>query len=346
MKNVTLETGKTPTPEMIEEITLGGQSVKLIHKDIPIEDVNLDRTNQRLQYFIAAAGASAKDEDLEKRLWEIPDVKALYRSILGNLGLIERIIVKHDGTVVEGNCRTVCYRKLHRDQPDEPRWMKIPARTLPAGIDQKLLAILLGEMHVAGKNAWTAYERAAYVYRMHENLGFSLDWLAEHLRASKSSITKDLKAYKLMAEEFLVRYPDPSNLYKFSYFQELYKKIKKPESEIEDEFVNWVGTGKLNEGIQVRDLPSILKHSAAKKALGESGYSAAMRVLEAVDPSYTSKFFEAVDEMIEEFKKAPAEDIQAIQEGDQARIDKVKNLYKAIRDFARLADLNLNEKPQ
>jgi hypothetical protein len=199
-------------------------------------------------------------------------------------------------------------------------------------------------MHVAGKNEWSAFEQAAYIYRMNQDMGFPLEDIAANLRTSKGTVKKLLDAYKLMSDEFLVKYSEPKNVSKFSYFEEFYKKVKKPDRELELEFVDWVGKGKINEGMQVRTLPDILKHPAAKKALAESGHSASMRVLEAVDPSYTSKFFEAVDRMVEEFKRAPAEDIQAIRGGDNARIEKIKTLHKALQDFAQLAGLTLDEK--
>jgi hypothetical protein len=227
---------------------------------------------------------------------------------------------------------------------EEPRRSKIRARVFPADLYPKLLAILLGEMHVAGKDEWSAFEQAAYVYGMNVDMGFCLEDIAANLRASKGTVKKLLDAYKLMSDEFLVKYPAPQNVSKCSYFEEFYKKIKKPDRELELEFVDWVGKGKINEGMQVRHLPDILKHPAAKKALAESGHSASMHVLEAVDPSYTSKFFGAVDWMVEEFKKAPAEDIQAVREGDNARIEKLKSLHKALQGFAQIAGLNLDEK--
>ncbi len=333
--------GKPETPQMVEEITLGGQSVRLVHEDISVKDAKLDRKNQRIQYFLAYTGGKADDQELEKKLWEIQDVRALYQSILNNEGLVERIIVQADGTVVEGNCRTVCYRKLHKNYPDEPRWARIPARVLPPDIDPRLLAILLGEMHVAGKNKWDAYEKAAYVYHMNEELGYGLDFLQDHLRSSKATISKLLYAFRLAKEQFLLKYPDPKNVYKFSYFEEFYKKFKNPDPDLERDFVDWVGTGKLTEGVQVRNLPDIVKHPTARKSLSESGYTAAMRVLEAVDPSYASEFFGAIDWMVDQFHKAPAEDIWAVKDGDEARINKIKALHQALIEFAELANLKL-----
>src|SRR5207249_11553370 len=99
--------------------------------------------------------------------WKDTDVRDLYRQVLINQGLVERIIVRQDGTIVEGNCRTVVYRKLQHNQPSERRWHRIPARVLPSDIGERDVAILLGEMHVAGKDNWSTCEKAGYVYSVH-----------------------------------------------------------------------------------------------------------------------------------------------------------------------------------
>ena len=61
-----------------------------------------------LQNSSAEEGA-ALQKKLEALLWEDADVRDLYRQVLINKGLVERIIVRQDGKVVEGNCRTVVY---------------------------------------------------------------------------------------------------------------------------------------------------------------------------------------------------------------------------------------------
>jgi hypothetical protein len=343
------ETKTHPTPEMIEEITLAGKAVRLEHKDLPIDSVKLDRKNQRVQYFLRGQNLGTMNEEeveeaLEKVLWDIPAARDLYRQVKANQGLIERIIVRADRTVIEGNCRTVVYRKLRKDFPDDPKWQQIESRILPADIEESQISVLLGNMHVAGKNEWTPYEQAAYLYHMHEELKFSLDTLADHLRLTKRSIMQKINAFRLQGE-FLEKYPEPkTNIYKYSYFEEFFKKFPKKEDyeQHESEFVDLVGQDKLDKGAEVRDLPDIIQVPNAYKALKSDGYKAAMGVLSEEDPSLGSKFFSTVDKMIKAFGSvATGEDIAKLKDGDPHAVEKIKQLHVELLDFARLVDIRL-----
>ena len=147
-----------PAPLVVDEITLDGKRVQVQSVDLPLDQVTLDPFNPRIANTFSVGTSDFGSElqlKLEALLWDDSDVRDLYRQVLVNHGLIERIIVRQDGRVVEGNCRTVVYRKLREKQPSETCWQQIPARVLPADIGKRDVAILLGEMHVAGKNTWT-----------------------------------------------------------------------------------------------------------------------------------------------------------------------------------------------
>ena len=67
----------------------------------------------------------------------------------------------------------------------------------------------------------------------------------------------------MMKNQYLPKFPGPASSRKFSYFEELFKKPPLREwmantAGAEEMFVEWVGTGKLDQGVQVRELPSIL----------------------------------------------------------------------------------------
>jgi hypothetical protein len=333
--------------KMVETITLGGQQVLLRHEDLSLDKLHLDPKNRRVQFIMKSLGHAAGEEDLERELWAIDDVKKLKRSIEENGGLVERIIVAHDGTVVEGNCRLVCYRKLHEQareaETDDDQWKRIPARVLPADITERQIHILLGDLHIAGKNEWKPFEKAAYIYDMQEVFGFSYDFLAEHLRMSKSTIKQLKDAYTLMSESYLAKYPDPKNLSNFSYFLELFKKFKAPTDELKKQFVVWVGEKRIYEGMHVRDLPDIVRNTAAQEALDHDGFDAAMAILRQERPERTIPVFKAMDRLVEEFGRAPKNEIDALRGGDRAKTQKVRELYRALRSFAELANLKLEE---
>src|SRR5687768_665061 len=136
-------------PLVVDEITLDGKNVQVQSIDLPLDQVRLDLSNPRIANTVSipsGAAGPAVQKKLEALLWDDSDVRDLYRQVLINKGLVERIIVRPDGRVVEGNCRTVVYRKLREKYPSETRWRSIPARLLPDDIGDRDVAILLGEM--------------------------------------------------------------------------------------------------------------------------------------------------------------------------------------------------------
>src|SRR6267378_1886968 len=115
-------TSPAKIPEVVEvdEITLDGKKVRVRNADLPLAAVRLDPTNPRIANTFAhviEGNASKIEATLEELLWDDPDVRDLCRQIQINHGLIERIIVSQDGRTIEGNCRTVCYRRLHSKYP-------------------------------------------------------------------------------------------------------------------------------------------------------------------------------------------------------------------------------------
>jgi hypothetical protein len=335
-------------PLVVDEITLDGKRVQVRSVDLPLEHVMLDPRNPRIANT-ASISISERGEALQRKLeallWQDDDVRDLYRQVLINQGLVERIIVREDGSVVEGNCRTVVYRKLREKQPSELRWHNIPARILPHDIGDRDVAILLGEMHVAGKNTWTPFEKAGHVYRMHNDFALVQDEIAVRLRMSKSKVNQLIRAFDMMKNQYVPKYPGPASSRKFSYFEELFKKPPLREwvsstPGAEDLFVKWVGTGKLDQGVQVRDLPSILEDEDAVKVLTSEGFAAAQRLLAEDNPAITSKLFRRMVEMTESLRKAQLDDIQRVRKSGSSKARRiVDDLSESLTHFIELCGI-------
>jgi hypothetical protein len=341
-------TSTRAAPLVVDEITLDGRKVQVQNADLPVDKVRLDPRNPRIANTVAVSlseDGPALQKQLEALLWEDGDVRDLYRQVLINKGLIERIIVRQDGTVVEGNCRTVVYRKLHENYPSERRWQHIPARLLPDDIGDREIAILLGEMHVAGKNTWTPFEKAGHVYRLHKDFALTQDEIAQRLRMSKSKVNQLIRAFDLMKNKYLPKYPGPANIRKFSYFEELFKKPPlrdwvSSSAGAEDLFVDWVGENKLTQGIHVRDLPAILEDDEAVKALTEEGFAAAQRVIAEDNPAVNSKLFRRMLDMADALKKAQLDDIQRVRRSGNSKARRiVQDLDKALAHFIDLCGI-------
>lgn len=335
-------------PLVVDEITLDGKRVQVQSVDLPLDHVRLDPRNPRIANTVMVSisdEGEALQRKLEALLWDDSDVRDLYRQVLINKGLVERIIVRQDGNVVEGNCRTVVYRKLREKHPSEGRWRNIPARVLPVDIGDRDVAILLGEMHVAGKNTWTPFEKAGHVYRMHNDFALIQDEIAVRLRMSKSKVNQLIRAFDMMKNMYLPKYPGSASSRKFSYFEELFKNPRLREwvastPQAGDAFVEWVGTSKLDQGVQVRELPAILDDEDATKILGAEGFLAAQRFLAEDNPAITSKLFRRMVEMTEALKKAQLDDIQRVRMSANSRARKiVEDLSEALRHFRELSGI-------
>jgi hypothetical protein len=321
--------------QLIDEITLDGRRVPVRCVDLPLADVKLDATNPRVANTVAISSFGEGERlqrSLADLLWEDSDVRALYQAVLSNRGLVERIIVRHDGVVAEGNCRTVVYRKLAENQKADPNWQRIPARVLPENITDRQVAILLGELHVGGKNKWSAFEKAGHIYKLAHSFGLTQDEIAKLLKMSKTAVNHSTRAFAAMKERYLPLFPSPGAVRKFSHFVELYKKPElrdwvASDNAALDDFVQWVGNDKISKGADVRELGEIVKSTAALNAFRTQGAEAARRVLELDQPELTSALFKLMCEMTEALDDARLDDIQRV------RKDQVGSAKKIVRDL-------------
>jgi hypothetical protein len=334
--------------EQVEEITLDKMKVQVRGQDIPLDKVLLDPTNPRVANTIAA-GHHGNDEAMQAALsdilWSDSDVHDLYRSVHSNRGLIERIIVRSNMVVAEGNCRTVVYRKLRENFPNDPAWRTIPARVLPDDVSDRQVAILLGELHVGGKNKWSAFEKAGHIHQLFTQFGMVQEEIAKLLKTSKTSVNHNVRAFEAMKNKYLVAFPGPGAVRKFSYFLELFNKpelrdwiMRSPESL--DDFVQWVGTEKISQGQHVREMKDIVSNPRALAAFGRQGRDAAMKILKQDRPELTSPLFKMMLEMTQALEDARLDDIQRVRKDDnESARTIVRGLNEALERFVDLCGI-------
>jgi hypothetical protein len=312
-----------------------------------VADLKLDPRNQRLGYLLRThkQGMPATDKELHEMLWNMDSVKDLYQSIYQNGGLLEDPIINNDGTVVEGNCRTVCLRQICKKYPEDKRFEKVYVRVLPANVTVEQLMLLLGELHVAGKIEWRAFDQAEYVWKMSKVFGKTYDFLASHLRWSRSKLAQKIAAYE-ETKAYITRTGDSQGTTRFSHFEEFMKK-KQLRDKLEDnkefiiEFGKWVFENKFQDSRDVRLLPAILENKKAYDKFLESGIREAQRVLIAADPSLASNLYSVLDQATTELENVSMAEITAIKNGDNVRLEKLERLVKAIKSLEQYAGIEL-----
>jgi hypothetical protein len=210
----------------IESIRIQGRDIPFTRRNVSIEAIDLDPKNPRVQYLVGQRASGVDQQDLHDLIWAKDSVKALADSIFQNGGVYEPLILQVTGNrfvAREGNCRTVADRHLAEEHPDDVRFAMVPAMVFEGELTDEDLAVLLADMHVAGKIQWDAYEQAKHVSDLANRYHKTFDWLASHLRLSRSKIQELLSAHKA-ATEFMTAHPQPGNVRKFSFFHELAKK--------------------------------------------------------------------------------------------------------------------------
>jgi len=340
---------------MTEEQTMHMGTMRVQGRDlayeramIPVDDCILDPKNPRVQTLVGVLGDGVTDQQLHDLIWEKDRVKALAEAVFQNGGVREHLLVQRVNgkyLVREGNCREVAARHLQVQYPGDDRFSKVPAWIFDDGLREEDIAVILADMHVAGKLQWPVYEQAKHVWDLHEKYQKPYDWLAIHLRLSKSKISQLLDAYRAM-EEFLDTHKD-SDIRKFSFFAELMKKpvLRKrycDDSEFKEFFQSWVSTGRLTDSRDVRQLVLILDNPDALQALSDNGFKAALDVLHHADPSLSSDLYAAIKAATRRLREASAAEINELKAGTTPqKIILLRELHRATQDLATLSGTDL-----
>ncbi len=326
-------------------IRLGNRDFALERKLMHVKGLKLDPGNPRLSYTLRAHGIIATDQDLHKILWKQDAVKDLSESILNNGGLIEDPIVHRDGVVIEGNCRTVALRELGKKYPEDKRFAKIFVKVLPDDVTDEQLMTLLGELHVAGKIRWGAYEEAEYVWKMQNIYNKTYDYLAAHLRWTRSKISQKISAFE-ETRNYIEETGDKQGINRFSHFEEFMKKKELRDKRDKDstfmkEFRRWVFDGKLKDAKDVRDLPEILLNDAALARFKRGDMIGAKQVLYEANPSMVSSLYSIIDQATRELRTIPLSELEDLRSGATAKIQKLQDLYHAVQAVAKHSSLDL-----
>lgn len=328
-----------------QKLIIAGEEIPVEYKELPLENVQLDPSNPRIQHAVLRKSENGKLSDLDLRtlILDQPGVSELFRSIRDNGGILEPIYVRPDGRVIEGNCRAASYLKLNQAHPSDSRWKSIPAIFVPK-ISDKQVAILQGNYHVAGKNKWQAYEKVGHLHRMHTILKMDAKSIAEALGLRENDVIRDLKAYETMTNKLLPKMKGGNVLKKWSFVQELYKRKELAEyrnrPENVDEFVSMVTEGKLKKGVDVRNLEKVLKSPAAVKTLKKQNMEAAMTVVGKSDPTADSKTFRKLRQAATLLEHMPNIEVQRLQESHQSR-QILLDLYQALKTVSKTAGIKL-----
>jgi hypothetical protein len=274
-------------------IVVGRMSVRVTHETVPIGSLKLDPENPRIRFQLKRLGkAKVTQDDLRDLIRKQPGYDGTHKSIRKAGGLTEPVIIRNDGTVVEGNSRTTAITALHKGNPSDPSWKSIPVTRLPKDVPEKAIAMLMAGYHVAGKAKWAAFAQAEHIHYLKEVSDYSVDEIADETRMSKKDVFQYIDAYKYLIEEVLPRAGKASGekvlKAKFSHALEFIKNRKlgdlRKDKGVRKTFADLLVKDKI-KGAEVRELSTILKDKRATKELKANGFKEAKEILKKADPS-------------------------------------------------------------
>ena len=268
-------------------------------ENLPVEVVQLDKSNPRISRFLEFHEESSVDDNLiELALNVTPGdnlsstsdpttPRRLRESIIANRGIRQPIIVnkREDGSLVcvEGNTRLWIYRDLHK-RGAQGDWSRIPALVHESLEHESIDAIRL-QAHLVGPRPWDAYSKAKYLHELQNGQLMPLDRIVALCGGNQRDVTRSIQAYQEMEEFYrpLCR-PSEFEAERFSGFVEFQNpRIRQAVLEAGfsgADFATWIKDGRIGPLQEVRQLPPVLKSESAKPVFLKEGMKAALKELD------------------------------------------------------------------
>lgn len=324
-------------------IVVGRIPVRVTHETVPIGSIRLDPENPRIRFQLKRSGKSkVTQEDLRELIRKQPGYDGTHKSIRKAGGLTEPVIIRHDGTVVEGNSRTTAIAALHGGNLSDPSWKSLPVTRLPKDVPEKAIAMLMAGYHVAGKAKWAAFAQAEHVHYLKEDCGFAIEEIADETRMSKKDVTQYMEAYKYLIEEVLPRAGKASGekvlKAKFSHALEFVKNRKlgdlRQDKSVRKTFADLLVRDKI-KGAEVRELSTIFKDKRATKELKANGFKHAKDVLKKADPSVARSDLRQMQNLTAKIRKMKQHDWTLFSANAKAR-KILEDLADAVGELLRM----------
>ena len=328
-----------------QELVVAGKVVRVAHETVAIGDVRLDPDNPRIRFQLQRSGkARPTQDDLQKFIKDQPGYDGLQKTIRKAGGIHDPVIIRHDGTVVEGNTRATVIATLRKGMPSNPKWKTIPVMRLPRDVPEQAIAMLMASYHVAGKNKWLAFAKADQIYRLVHKFKCTPEQIADETRNMRPrEIRQTLEAYEYLIKEVMPKVRKTTDVKflesKWSHALEFIKNREladlRKDPGVRRNFAKLLINNQI-QGAEVRKLPKILKNRRASKALNNGGFKKAEAILKKVDPTVESQELRQIKRLtgrIGKMKASAVEGFKADMKAQRILADHAKalrNLMKTI----------------
>lgn len=328
-------------------LTLGGAPVPVTHEVLPIGELRLNPDNPRIRFLRRNryGERTLSAAELLDLIREQPGYEGLQKAIRKAGGLHDPVIIRHDGTVVEGNSRTTVYKTLNAGNPSDKRWQQMPVVRLPKTVPEKAVAMLMAGYHIAGKTVWRPYAQADQIYELRHVYDWSSEQIADVTRMTPGEVDKHLEAYEYLVKEVIphVANGNASEILEKKFHHALefvkHKKLESKDPVVRKDFAKLLVEGKI-KGAEVRKLDKVFKNRRASAALRRRGFEAAEEVLRETDPVSVSKPLIKMKAFTKFLGNLGQKDL-AVMKGSQKARQVVIDLHEAVSNVAAIAGVKL-----
>ena len=321
--------------------------------ELPIDQIELDKSNPRIANFLATHDAEDITSDLMALLLGTTSdaCSSLRQSIEANHGIIHPIVVnkRADATyvVIEGNTRLQIYKDFRREKKPG-NWDTIRSIVYEDIDDEEMHKIRL-QAHLVGPREWDPYSKAKY-----------LNYLAnvEHMPmaslisfcggSSKASEIKNMIAAFNDMEKYYRPLCDDDTLFDIKKFHGFVELQRSPVIEsltyngyTKIDFSQWMIDDKFSTLQDVRRIPDILKSKKSTEVFLKSDTASAKKIL-AVEELSSDKLRDVPYELLaKELSKRMQNillaDIHHLR-SDSEYTDKLNSLMNAYDDIKFVLD--------
>ena len=318
--------------------SVGGADIQFEIETLDIFNLKYYKLNPRINSILERYDGNATQGEIELEMWENLEyiTHGLYQDIKKSGGLQDEIIV-YENEVLEGNSRLCAYRHLYKNESDKQKWQFIRAKVIKSPLTNKQLNTLLCQQHIKGKQDWDPFDKAAYMKRMNEQDGLTIEDISDLTQFSNNNVRNHISAYNDMKSEGV------TDIRKFSYYLEkrkLYPKlgaIRKEDPNIDSKILKWIKEDKIPEARAIRKIPSILNDKKARQQFekNDEDFDMCYAIAKKRNPSIEDTFYRKIDDTTQLLRKAKPEQLREEIESDKRKKSKIKYLAKEVKKLCK-----------
>ncbi len=319
------------------------QPFKWVTEEIGVEldKLKLDTNNVRFQHL----NKEITEKEMEDLIWREKATRSLYSQIVAAQKLFDEPIIDYNNVVREGNRRIVCLRHIQKDilsgklsQLTRDIFETIVCKRIPKGTPEDQVLIYLATIHVKGKLAWPAFNKAKKIYELNLIYNYSFDQITKMLGMSKKTVKKMIDAYNL-TDKYGKKYPEEKEWYeRYTYFNEFLTKRElkdyTKDQEMIDKFSRWVHENKLEDSRNVRYLPQILANDNTLRIFELYGFTEASHLIQELNPDLRSKEFKQIRKTIEVLQRFSRKELIRTAK-DPVRLRMLEKLKKEVETLLK-----------